>query len=137
MPVIAPRAFSRRASRGRGRGAWRGRVARRRVTAREPVVALARVLELLHGQRHARRRALAGSIGDIRAIVSHGWPPRTNPGLGTARIKPLASCSDPARVRGGGQTAAAGWRGVSDAMARPGYGQRTAQAGGPGTSLRE
>src|SRR6266508_4336958 len=84
MPVIAPRAFSRRASRGRGRGAWRGRVARRRVTAREPVVALARVLELLHGQRHARRRALAGSIGDIRAIVSHGWP-RPGPILALAQ----------------------------------------------------
>src|SRR5215510_913608 len=38
--------------------------------------------------------------------------------LGTARIKPLASCGDPARVGGRDQMELAGWRGAPDTVAR-------------------
>ncbi len=60
--------------------------------------------------------------------------PRTDPGLGTARIKA------PRIVQRSCQSAWA-WSNCCGRMAgcvrRHGYGQTTAQAGGPGTSLRE
>jgi hypothetical protein len=95
------------------------------------------VTHQVRGVREAIQRVLLEEIvGDMRPLLGHR---RFLPPLGTARINPLAWCGDPARVRGRGQTAAAGRPRTPDTMAwrGTGYRQTTARAGGPATSRRE
>src|SRR5215470_9824748 len=90
-----------------------------------------------------RRRPAASTINEVpliarrRRIVGNLTPVLSHCPLGTARMTPLPSWGDPAKVRGRGQTAAVGgpaprtpWRAAS-------YGQTTARAGWPATSRRE